>query len=34
MTDEDRQARLDSQLDPNDWRVVTAKIRLVCATHL
>jgi len=23
VTDEDRQARLDSQLDPNDWRVVT-----------
>ncbi len=23
VTDEDRRARLDSQLDPNDWRVVT-----------
>jgi choline dehydrogenase len=23
LTDSDRQARLDSQLDPNDWRVIT-----------
>ena len=23
LTDEDRQARLDSELDPNDWRVVS-----------